>query len=689
MSEPITVFLSYLANDLEMVSRLRSDIKDAGFSPWTADEDLLPGQVWIEGVNEAMNHSDAFLFCLSNFSQHSDFVISEIQNAISLSKRRKDKVLIIPVFLEKFDLEAPATQVQVTFRELFRFKGVKLYEDYHGGLKKLIRALEVFSNRLKGTPLRGTQESSTSMQVLRNLQISEIELSNIRCFEKLTIGLKENGKPLQWAIILGDNALGKTTLLRSIALGLCNESDATVLMRSVPGGFVRQGSDEGYIKIKLSEVDIYETSTSSPLDERRQLSRALLNAFPTRSRLSRLLFYELDQNLEQITSHASLEEAVFQLIEWAEAEGRLNELVETARRQNPDNPSLREFNQQKRTREHTITTQIIKQSEDTEVVRQTIEPDTDFLWSDIFVCGYGVNRTTQTYANYEGYRSLDAIQSLFTSQPRFQDPEVVLLRRGLKVRKQLEHHLLNILMLDASEHQIHYTESGIELDGLWGRQLLQVLSDGYRSTTQWVLDFMGWLIQADRLTDNPDIGGILLIDEIEQHLHPRWQQHIVQRLQKRFPKTQIIASTHTPLTASGIADIESGVLLKLDQNDEGRIDVQAIDKKILDGKRADQVLASEAFGLLTSRNPGSQDDIDRYAALLGKPMRTDDEEAEFQALSSHLKEALSSGESKTAQIIEKAIDEELKRTLQNVSSDMIDIETKKQLRALFQSETSQ
>jgi predicted ATP-binding protein involved in virulence len=238
-------------------------------------------------------------------------------------------------------------------------------------------------------------------------------------------------------------------------------------------------------------------------------------------------------------------------------------------------------------------------------------------------------------------------------------------------------------MLDTPAYNINYTKRGLEVDGPWGRLPFQVLSDGYRSTTQWVLDFIGWLIHAERLIDNPDIGGILIIDEIEQHLHPRWQRYIVQRLRQQFPKTQIIASTHTPLVAAGIADVDLSMLLKLDRNDKNEITIQTINKELIAGKRADRVLTSEAFGLVTTRNNRSHNDIDRYTELLGKKIRTEAEAAELEELRSIVQNRLNNGETVAEQLVEKAVDAALQSI---ITEEMLDIETKKQLRALFQSE---
>ena len=76
---------------------------------------------------------------------------------------------------------------------------------------------------------------------------------------------------------------------------------------------------------------------------------------------------------------------------------------------------------------------------------------------------------------------------------------------------------------------------------------LAQLSDGYRNSLALVLDFARRLVQANPNWPNPlEAPGILLIDEIELHLHPGWQQTIIPGLRSAFPNTQIIVSTHSP-----------------------------------------------------------------------------------------------------------------------------------------------
>ena len=73
------------------------------------------------------------------------------------------------------------------------------------------------------------------------------------------------------------------------------------------------------------------------------------------------------------------------------------------------------------------------------------------------------------------------------------------------------------------------------------------LSDGYRNLLALFLDFARRLVQANPTWPNPlEAPGILLIDEIELHLHPRWQQTVIPSLRSAFPNTQLIITTHSP-----------------------------------------------------------------------------------------------------------------------------------------------
>jgi predicted ATP-binding protein involved in virulence len=74
------------------------------------------------------------------------------------------------------------------------------------------------------------------------------------------------------------------------------------------------------------------------------------------------------------------------------------------------------------------------------------------------------------------------------------------------------------------------------------------LSDGERSVLALILDIAKRLAQANPRLDDPltSAQAVILIDEIDLHLHPQWQRKIVGNLEKTFPSCQFIATTHSP-----------------------------------------------------------------------------------------------------------------------------------------------
>jgi len=92
---------------------------------------------------------------------------------------------------------------------------------------------------------------------------------------------------------------------------------------------------------------------------------------------------------------------------------------------------------------------------------------------------------------------------------------------------------------------------------------IEQLSDGERSFLAIVVDIARHLAQANPGTDNPLATGegVVLIDELELHLHPRWQRGVVERLQATFPGVQFITTTHSPFV---IQSLRAGQLINLD-----------------------------------------------------------------------------------------------------------------------------
>ena len=116
---------------------------------------------------------------------------------------------------------------------------------------------------------------------------------------------------------------------------------------------------------------------------------------------------------------------------------------------------------------------------------------------------------------------------------------------------------------------------------------LNVLSQGTQSIIQCLAHFLfGYAEYYDFPPDLEEKPGILIIDEIDAHLHPSWQRRIIPTLTQHFPNLQIFCSTHSPLMLAGL---KAGQVQLLRRDPEGRVSVSTNDPDIA-GWTADEIL---------------------------------------------------------------------------------------------------
>jgi hypothetical protein len=154
------------------------------------------------------------------------------------------------------------------------------------------------------------------------------------------------------------------------------------------------------------------------------------------------------------------------------------------------------------------------------------------------------------------------------------------------------------------------------------------ISDGCRSIYAMVLDIVRSMAEVYGIpglfaATEPgcvvvDRPGVVLIDEVEAHLHPRWQSEIPEWLKAHFPRIQFIVSTHSPLVAQA-AD-PNGVFVLPSQDEPGRaprqLDPHEYD--LLRLRRAEKTLLGSAFGLKTTRSKWAMDRIAKWKRLDAK-----------------------------------------------------------------------
>lgn len=160
--------------------------------------------------------------------------------------------------------------------------------------------------------------------------------------------------------------------------------------------------------------------------------------------------------------------------------------------------------------------------------------------------------------------------------------------------------------LDTNEIDCFYRDS----NGLIMRVPISQLSDGYKSTISLIAD-----IAYRMAVLNPQLGssvleethGVVLIDEIDLHLHPEWQHTVISDLRRIFPKVQFIVSTHAPAVISSVRS-EHLIMLKNNQAFYGGTETY--------GKDANSLL-KEIMGT-TERNPEVAKLFDQYYIAMSK-----------------------------------------------------------------------
>jgi hypothetical protein len=195
----------------------------------------------------------------------------------------------------------------------------------------------------------------------------------------------------------------------------------------------------------------------------------------------------------------------------------------------------------------------------------------------------------------------------------------------------------------------------VEFKTPYGWVPLRQLGYGYRTMIAWVVDFISRMF--DRYPDSPDPlaePAVVLVDEIDLHLHPKWQRELIGFLTERFPNTQFIVTAHSPLIVQAATDANIALLKR-----EGDHVVIENHPETIPGWRIDQVLTSDLFGLETARPPGMEKLILKRKELLARPRLTKADQKKLEKLDDQLGQ-IPQGESfeqakKTMDLIEKSL----------------------------------
>lgn len=401
------------------------------------------------------------------------------------------------------------------------------------------------------------------------MYIKKITLNNIRGFKHLEFDLERpGGNYAGWTVFTGDNGSGKSTLLKAIAVALTGRDVARALQPS----FHRWVSENADSSEGMIELEIFPEENIDSFPEK---GRTANRPFPAKiifKKLGKETVIDLTQNKKKTSAERGL---------WAsDAHGWFSCGYGPFRRVFGASP---------------------------EATRLMVGPTTE-RFVTMFQEAASLYEVDQWLRNLS-HKSLEG---------------------KTKEESQLE-LLLEILRDDLMPNQISIDR--VDSDGLWlkDRNGLQLawseMSDGYRAALALLTDILRHLMNTygiEGLTERDatdkliiKCSGVVLIDEIDAHLHPEWQSTIGFWLKRHFPNIQFLVTTHSPIICQAADKNGLFVLPEPGSENVPRALTDAEHDKII-ASRPDTILLTPAFGLQNTRSPVAVEARSESAKLKAK-----------------------------------------------------------------------
>lgn len=163
----------------------------------------------------------------------------------------------------------------------------------------------------------------------------------------------------------------------------------------------------------------------------------------------------------------------------------------------------------------------------------------------------------------------------------------------------------------------------VEFETPYGWVTLDRLGLGYRTMIAWTVDVARRLFGRYPNSPNPLAEpAVVLVDEIDLHLHPTWQRSIIEFLSDRFPNTQFIVTAHSLLIVQSALDANIAVLRRPEGSDHVVIEQ---DLQLIPNLRVDQILTSELYGMESARPKRLDELLKRRRELLSKGTFTEED----------------------------------------------------------------
>lgn len=383
------------------------------------------------------------------------------------------------------------------------------------------------------------------------LYVTSLTIQNLRCFQEAKLKLQHAEREGAGAaperrninLLLGNNGAGKTSVLRALALATL----APVIEKSsgyVPYRLIRRASP-GDLSVKSAEIT------------------------------AEVILHSQDVNASQ--SKTPLTEKMSMRVE---RQGDVEHLVAGK--------------------------------------RLTPSPGKTNLWSNMFddkspaflVVGYGATRRVDDSVSFNINEQTKLRQLRYLRVAGLFESHLALIPLKswlpkMKTENPGRHkqvvNLIDRLLPDESSFSGNFINDEYYFE-LAGTEIpFGALSDGYRAYIGWIGDLLYHVCmgapKGAKLVEN---RGLVLVDEIDLHLHPAWQRTVIENISESLPNLQFVFSTHSPIVAGSL---HKENIYVLDTDASGASTVEQYRERIY-GLNAEQVLLSSYFKLKTTRAEG-------------------------------------------------------------------------------------
>jgi energy-coupling factor transporter ATP-binding protein EcfA2 len=436
--------------------------------------------------------------------------------------------------------------------------------------------------------------------------IEKLLINNIRSFKSQEFSFaRSKGKPSRWVTLLGENGGGKSTVLQTLGLLLAGPEGARTLVPR-PVGWLRNESELGTMGM------VFQRGSKDPGKwKNKVLSHHQLVTGRNPLTLGKQTYTEPTFTSLPSPQLAWLRTNVFA----SRGSGWFAAGYGASRRL---------------TRSH-------------QVIVPALEPQARYT---NFLTQFNEDEPLATFERWVVYL------------------DYLIAKGGSDSRQAQRQHALGIeainRILPSGTRFDSVTNEGRILFDVGGRKVPTLaMSDGYRSVLALSGDLVWRIIRAFPTSNNPlHEEGVVLIDELDIHLHPRWQRHIASWMREQFPNLQFFVATHSPFVAAGAG--EDALTLRLTLAN-GVTQVEEVETPV--AMSVDRILQSEAFGQLSPYSPPTQEAIDRYDALAPKKKRSPAEEKEFAELRAFMQQARPIGGPPEPGSLDEKLDAYIEKTI--------------------------